>query len=340
MATQVGELFAVLTLDDAAFTEALNRAQGGLGALSEALVAIRETAAGALSGGEGLGLSGLLAGMDGDGFDPEPFFALGQTVAETVAQGIGAGTPAAAQAADAVRMAALTAVQPMEQDMIQVAQIAMAGLEGGIAGAAGAVASAAAGTADAGVRAAESRLSYGEGYGIGSNFGSAMASGIASTAGMLASAAMSAVSQAVSAAKGALSIHSPSGVGLDIGENFGGAIAMGLEKMTGRMALATDTAMSALTQPFVAPEAASSIDYTRIENALAGAGQGRQADIPAREIGEAMADRLIARGALNQSLYLDGEKVGQAQAGAVAREMKRESRASYAGRSAGRGVVG
>lgn len=211
-----------------------------------------------------------------------------------------------------------------------------------ISSSSGALSSEAARAARTAVTAASAALSSSAGSGIGSNFARGIAAGIRAGSSAISAAAQSAAQSALSAAKSKLGIKSPSKVAeKEVGWMWDAGLAQGI---SGKMALverAASDVSDALHSSFFVGDPSRGTVYTsgdtirQTARRTAEATGDRQSILErADAIGRSIADRLIESGALDSSVYMDGDKVGEKVSNPVSRAISRRTRQTIRGRSA------
>ncbi|NLI05383.1 MAG: phage tail tape measure protein [Actinomycetaceae bacterium] len=188
---------------------------------------------------------------------------------------------------------------------------------------------------------ASSTLSNGSGFRLGYNFSVGIASGILSGISLIVQAANEAALAAVHSVKSTLKINSPSGVGRFLGKMFDKGGAIGVIENVPLLENAGQIAGKALAESFyindpshgvynanktVYERNAGTLDNNLQENSTQGAS--------AREIGSAIADRLIERNVFDNDVYLDGKKVGENVSGTVSKTINKRTSDGWVGRSA------
>lgn len=211
-----------------------------------------------------------------------------------------------------------------------------------IASSAGALSSEAARTARTATTAASAALSSSAGSSIGSNFARGIAAGIRAGSSAISAAAQNAAQSALSAAKSKLGIKSPSKVAeKEVGWMWDAGLAQGI---IGKMALverAASDVSDSLHSSFLVSDPSRGTIYTsgdtirQTARRTAEATSDRQSMLERAEaIGRSIADRLIESGALDSSVYMDGDKVGEKVSNPVSRAISRRTRQTIRGRSA------
>lgn len=190
---------------------------------------------------------------------------------------------------------------------------------------------------------ARQALSNTIGYSIGLNFAQGLANGILAGAAGVATAAATVAASAAAAAMAKLQIGSPSRLARDkIGAMFDEGLAIGLLDNRSAIVSAANQVTDALRDSFYVGDPSRGTVYTSRESARATATQTAQASgiggtgsalDRAKEIGAAIADRLISSGALEGDLILNGEVVGRKLAKPVTAEQNRTSNRNTYGRN-------
>lgn len=178
----------------------------------------------------------------------------------------------------------------------------------------------------------------------GSLIGAAMVngiiSGINSRAGGLCATMRALADSALSAARARLGIRSPSAVmrdevGAMIAEGIGLGITRSMDVALGPMGLLAGALADSmeLRQPLRTPGERGEIGTAR--QAGARGEEPRQMEgMDARRVGMAIADQLLAKGALSADVVIDGTKAGQVLANPVSRKIRTEADRTARGRAA------
>lgn len=188
---------------------------------------------------------------------------------------------------------------------------------------------------------ARQALSNTIGYSIGLNFAQGLANGILAGGAGVATAAATVAASAAAAAMAKLQIGSPSRLARDeIGAMFDKGLALGLLDNRSTIVSAANQVTDALRDSFYVGDPSHGTVYTSRESARATATQTAQASGAggsalehAKEIGAAIADRLITSGVLDGDMYMDKEAVGRKVAQSSKAENNRVTNRNVAGRS-------
>lgn len=196
--------------------------------------------------------------------------------------------------------------------------------------------------ANAARNSASGTLTHSSGSSIGYNFSLGIASGIRNGISAITAAASAAAQAALTAAKRKLGINSPSTVAEDeVGAMFDAGGANGILGNMGLLIDAAKTAGTAMLDSFYVsdPSRGTAYESTGSRNATGtGSGQGTeptQAALDPVAVGTAMADRLIETGALQGDVYMDKDKVGVKTSAASSKEIQRQAKSGWKGRTAG-----
>ena len=192
------------------------------------------------------------------------------------------------------------------------------------------------------VNAAKSVMNSTAGYNIGRDVMQGMINAIRAMSGTLASAARSAVNNAISAMRKAADAHSPSRKTLALGEDMdeGGAIGLSGGLMAAAAAQATKDAVRAMAaEAYISDPGAGTVMTARqsarqVANETARSISEGDNSSFARDVGTAMADRLIESGALEGDVYIGEEKVGKKLTKPISKNVAKKSKYTVKGRSA------
>lgn len=192
------------------------------------------------------------------------------------------------------------------------------------------------------INAVKNILNLSAGYVIGRDLMQGMVNGIKAMSGTLASAARRAVSYAISAMRRTAQISSPSKVTEEIGGYLDEGAAIGI--LGGQMAKAAATAMANTVREFSRGAYVTDLSRGTVATSRQAAQQNAEATADrlgggedssyAREVGRAMADRLIETGVLNRKIVMNEREVGEEVADPVSQKIDQKAKRTISGRSA------
>ncbi|MBR3795959.1 MAG: phage tail tape measure protein [Clostridia bacterium] len=239
-----------------------------------------------------------------------------------------------------------TTYQPIVVNFGQTTRTAMLGICNGVNALTPSVINAVRNSMTSAVNTAKSIMSASAGSSIGRNIMQGVVNGINSMSGTLASAARRAISNALSAMRSEARINSPSKEGYEIGSYVDIGAANGF--LGGEMAKAAATAMANaihalskgayISDPSFGTVLSDRQNARQVANETARSLSASGDDGFARQVGTAMADRLIESGALDGDIYLSGKKVGERVTKPVSQNIAKKSKSTISGRAA-QGVI-
>lgn len=270
----------------------------------------------------------------------------GQTAGQAISTGVSDEEGNAQSAVDSLATTMETTYQPIVQSFTTTTRSAMTAVQTAILTMRPQAVNSMTYTANSIVNAAKSIMNSSVGNSIGRNIMQGVVNGIRSMSGVLASAASRAISNALSAMRRTAQIHSPSRAGEEIGSLVDLGVAGGL--LTGEMVKAAASAMAdtihTLSKGAYISDPSAGTMMTDRQNARQVANETARSlsasgdDGFARQVGTAMADRLIESGALDGDIYLSGKKVGERVTKPVSQNIAKKSKSTISGRAA-QGVI-
>ena len=181
-------------------------------------------------------------------------------------------------------------------------------------------------------------LSQSIGYSLGSNFSYGIALGIWSGRSNAIQAAIDVATAALASAKSKLAINSPSKVARDeIGAMFDKGLALGLLDNTSTVVSAAKRVTQSLRDSFYVGDPSRGTVYTAQQAARENGAASNSAS-RAKEIGTAIADRLIETDALGGDIIMGSEVVGRKVTKPVINQRNRDTNKNITGRLA-QGVI-
>lgn len=287
-----------------------------------------------------------ISGLDDRATIESDSLTTGQTAGQAIGEGVSDEEANAQTAVDTLVSLMNTSYQPLVTGFGETTRSAMLGVCNGVnamsSSASGAVRSA----MNAAVSAAKSIMNSSAGYSLGQDMMQGLVSGIRSMSGTLASAARSAVSSAIAAMRQAADAHSPSRETLALGEDMDEGGALGLSG--GLMAKAAQKSIEETIRAFTKGAYVTDLSVGTVATSRQAARQNAEAVSEtmsdggdtsyARTVGTAIAERLIASGALSRRIVLNGKTVGEEVAEPVSQTINRKSKQTISGRSA-QGVI-
>lgn len=266
----------------------------------------------------------------------------GQTAGQAISTGVGDEETNAQTTVDSLVTTMSTAYQPLIIDLATTTQDAMIGINRTILTQRPYNVSTMTYAAQSIINAVKNIMNLNAGYSIGRDLMQGMINGIRAMSGTLASAARSAVSSAISAMRSTAKINSPSKVTEDIGAYMDEGAAIGI--LGGQMAKAAATAMANTVHEFSKGAYVTDLSRGTVATSRQAAQQNAEAAADrlgggedssyAREVGRAMADRLIETGVFNRKIVMNEREVGEEVADPVSQNIDQKAKRTISGRSA------